>query len=140
MFRQSILIRVRQSGDQSQGWLCCRARGPDLSCSAERAEELVRQHWPSETSFGFYLSLCPSSLAAICIFFLLYLSHLQLSILMALYCLGSVSPPPSHYSFLLILLSENYHLSSVVLFHHPLSSPSFSHPQFNSWSFIGIIR
>lgn len=116
-------------------------RGPDPSCTADRAERLPGQCCSSETLFVFSLFLCPSFLAALCLPFLFYLSvstsfHFDYSLLLYL-----SAPPPSFsfpFSLYFCLVPTICHLlsSSVT----PSPPPSFSLPQSNSRSFIGLIR
>lgn len=144
--RQSILIRMRRSGDQSRGWRCSRQsqsrRGPDLSCTADRAQ---RQHWTWETPPFFAFILCPSFLAALCLPHLFYLFivspsfHFDYSLLFHFCPLLLLLPPSLTLSLYFCLLPTICHPLSSSVTPAPLSH-SFSLPQSNSRSFIGIIR
>lgn len=141
--RQSILIRVQQSGDQSRRWRCCGA-GEALTWAALQIRP-AQQRWPSETLTPrfYHLSLSFHSPPP---------SHVP-------DCIVSSSPPrslPNHPLSILITFSSFISLPplsspvppyisvsyppSVICCLAPPTSHSFSLPQSNSRSFIGIIR
>lgn len=95
-------------------------RGPDLSCTADRAERLAGQHRSSETLF---ISVPPSRLHCVFLFPSIFL-YLPLSILITLCCFIFLPPSSSLPSFLSPYISVWYPPSVICCL--PLLPPS--HP------------
>lgn len=118
--RQSILIRVQQSGDQSPRWRCCGA-GEALTWAALQIRP-ARQRWPSETltprfyhlSLSFHSPPAPSHVPDCIVSSPLF--DPSPIILFPFWLLSPASSPCPHSPppFPPIFLSHTHHLSSVV--------------------------